>query len=103
MTNIKPLGSLILIKEQEEKDKTLKSGLVIAATSLDPVLKRGTVVATGPGDYHSSGDLHSIPLQVGDVVIYSPNHATEIEDLNGTKYHFINWRQLFGVENNEQN
>ena len=101
MTNIKPLGSLILIKAEEEKDKTTKSGLVIAATVIDSALKRGTVVATGPGDYHSNGDLHTIPLNAGDVVIYSPNHATEIEDEGGEKFHFINWRQLFGVENND--
>ena len=97
MTNIKPLGSLILIKTEEEKDKTTKSGLVIASAVVDSTLKRGTVVATGPGDYHSNGDLHAIPLNAGDVVIYSPNHATEIEDSSGEKYHFINWRQLFGM------
>jgi len=98
MTNIKPLGSLILIKAEEEKDKTTKSGLVIAATVIDSSLKRGTVIATGPGDYHSNGDLHTIPLNTGDIVIYSPNHATEIEDESGEKIYFINWRQLFGME-----
>lgn len=98
MTNIKPLGSLILIKAEEEKDKTTKSGLVIAATVIDSALKKGKVVAVGPGDYHSNGDLHSIPLNIGDTVIYSPNHVTEIEDESGEKLHFINWRQLFGME-----
>jgi len=98
MTTINPLGSLILIKEQEQADKTTKSGLVIASTVIDDVLRRGTVVATGPGDYHSNGDLHPIPLSPGDIVIYSPNHATEIEDQDGNKYKFINWRQLFGTE-----
>ena len=41
MTSIKPLGSLILIKAEEEKDKTTKSGLVIASTVIDSALKRG--------------------------------------------------------------
>jgi len=100
MTNIQPLGSLILFKAEEEKDRTTKSGLVIASTVIDSTLKRGTVVAVGPGDYHSNGDLHSIPLKQGDTIIYSPNHATEIEDKSGEKLHFINWRQLFGTENN---
>ena len=39
MTNIKPLGSLILIKTEEEKDKTTKSGLVIASAVVDSTLK----------------------------------------------------------------
>jgi co-chaperonin GroES (HSP10) len=100
MTNIEPLGSLILIKATEETDKTTKSGLVIAASVIDSVLKRGTVVKIGPGDHDNSGQHHDIPLQAGDVVIYSENHATEIEDSDGDKYFFINWRQLFGTETN---
>jgi len=100
MTNVEPLGSLILIKEIEETDKTTKSGLVIAATFIDNALKRGTVVKVGLGDYDNAGNHHDIPLKADDVIIYSANHATEFEDTNGDKYFFINWRQLFGMENN---
>jgi co-chaperonin GroES (HSP10) len=98
MTNIEPLGSLILIKEIEEADRTTKSGLVLAASVIDSLLKRGTVVKTGPGDHDNSGKHHSIPLEPGQTVIYAESHATEIEDSNGDKYFFINWRQLFGTE-----
>ena len=98
MTNIEPLGSLILIKEIEETDKTTKSGLVIAATFIDNALKRGIVVKIGPGDHDNAGNHHEIPLKAGDVVIYSGNHATQFEDSNDDKYFFINWRQLFGME-----
>ena len=59
---------------------------------------RGTVVKVGPGDHDNAGNPHDIPLALGTTVIYSENHATEIEDSNGDKYFFINWRQLFGTE-----
>jgi co-chaperonin GroES (HSP10) len=98
MTNIEPLGSLILIKEIEESDRTTKSGLVLAASIVDTVLKRGTVIKTGPGDHDNSGKHHAIPLEAGQTVIYAQGHATEIEDSNGDKYFFINWRTLFGTE-----
>ena len=98
MTSIKPLGSLILIKQEEEVDKTTKSGLVIAASVNESPLKRGTVVAVGPGDNDNSGNHYDIPLQVGDTVIFSSMQATEVEDQSGEKLHFINWRQLFGTE-----
>jgi len=98
MTNIEPLGSLILIKEVETDEKTTKSGLVIAATAFDSELKRGIIIKLGTGDHDNSGNHHPIPLQIGDVVIYAEAHATEIEDLNREKYHFINWRTLFGME-----
>lgn len=98
MTSIKPLGSLILIKSIEETDKTTKSGLVIAAVSSNPALKRGIVVAVGPGDNDNSGNHYDIPLKEGDVVLYSGIQATEVEDESNEKYYFINWRQLFGTE-----
>lgn len=98
MTNIKPLGSLILIKEITKDEKTTKSGLVIASTAIDNSLKRGEVIEVGPGDNDNSGNHYDIPLQKGDIVIYSENHATEVEDSDSEKYHFINWRTLFGME-----
>jgi co-chaperonin GroES (HSP10) len=101
MTNIKPLGSLILIQEIKVEEKTTKSGLVLTADSLDFGLKRGKVVAIGSGDHDNAGNHYPIPLNIEDEIIYSDNHTTEIEDDAGDKYKFINWRQLFGtVENN---
>jgi co-chaperonin GroES (HSP10) len=101
MTNIKPLGSLILIKEHTLEEKTTKSGLLITTSALEFDLKRGEVIAIGYGDHDNAGNHHPIPLEIGDVVIYSDNHTTDIEDDSGEKYKFINWRQLFGmVENN---
>jgi co-chaperonin GroES (HSP10) len=97
MTSIKPLGSLILMKTIKEEDRTTKSGLVLAAAFSEPTLNRGTVVAVGTGDNDNSGNHYDIPLEPGDVVLYSSNQATEVEDDDGEKYHFINWRQLFGT------
>ena len=99
MTSIKPLGSLVLIKAITVDEKTTKSGLVITSTAVDFGLKRGTIVEIGPGDNDNAGNHYDIPLQKGDIVIYSDNNATEIEDKSGEKYYFINWRTLLGTEN----
>jgi co-chaperonin GroES (HSP10) len=59
------------------------------------------VIEVGYGDHDNAGNHHPIPLIAGDVVIYSDNHTTDIEDDEGNKYKFINWRQLFAkVDNN---
>ena len=55
MTNIRPLGSLIIIKELEVEDRKTASGLVLSANVLQNELKRGSVVAVGPGDNDNSG------------------------------------------------
>ena len=100
MTNIEPLGSLILIEKIEQKERKTNSGLVIAATAIDTELSRGTVLKVGPGDHDNIGNKHEIPLTQGDVVIYNEMNATEVTDALGSKYYFINWRSLFGKEGN---
>jgi chaperonin GroES len=98
MTNIEPLGSLILVEEIEQKERKTSSGLVLSAATLETELKRGRVVAVGPGDYDNVGNKHDIPLTTEDIVIYNENNATEVTDALGSKYYFINWRSLFGKE-----
>ncbi len=98
MTNIKPLGSLILVEKIEQSERKTSSGLVIAATVVESELCRGKVISTGPGDYDNVGNLHAIPLDQGDIVIYVEHQATEVTDTLGNKYYFINWRTLFGKE-----
>lgn len=100
MTNIEPLGGLVLITKIEETDKTTKSGLVIAASVVDQNLSRGTIVKVGPGERDQNGIIHPLPLNIGDVIIYNNIHATEITDNSNDKYYFISWRNLFGTEKN---
>jgi co-chaperonin GroES (HSP10) len=98
MTNIDPLGSLILVEKIEQAERKTSSGLVLSAAVLDTELARGKVISVGPGDYDNVGNKHDIPLTNGDVVIYNENNATEVTDASGSKYYFINWRSLFGKE-----
>lgn len=98
MTNIEPLGSLILIEAIEQSERKTTSGLVLAASTLENELKRGKVIAVGPGDFDNVGNKHDIPLTFGEVVIYNEGNATEVTDALGSKYYFINWRSLLGKE-----
>ena len=100
MTNVEPLGSLILIEKIEQSERKTSSGLVLSASVLEADLSRGKVISVGPGDYDNVGNKHDIPLTQGDVVIYNENNATEVTDTLGSKYYFINWRNLLGKENN---
>lgn len=98
MTNIEPLGSLILVEAIEQSERKTTSGLVLSASILDNELKRGKVIEVGPGDFDNVGNKHDIPLTFGDVVIYNEGNATEVTDASGSKYYFINWRSLLGKE-----
>ena len=102
MTNINPLGKLLLVKEFEVRESTTNTGLILTATATEQDLKRGEVVKMGPGEVSSfNGQLFPIDtIKVGMVVYYSPNHATEVKDEFGEKYFFINSGMLFGYEEN---
>ena len=100
MTNIEPLGSLILVEKIEQSERKTNSGLVLAASVLETELSRGRVIKVGPGDFDNVGNKHDIPLTNDDVVIYNENNATEVTDALGNKYYFINWRTLFAKEGN---
>ena len=99
MTNIEPLGGLILAEEIEQQDRKTASGLVLTAISQESELKRGKIVKLGPGERDQEGKIHTIPLEIGQIIIYNEGNATEVTDSSNNKYQFINWRHLLGVEN----
>ena len=47
---IKPLGAIILVKENKTEEKTTKSGIVISASFADTGPKSGVIVAVGDGE-----------------------------------------------------
>lgn len=100
MTNIEPLGGLILVEEIQQEERKTASGLVLTASTVESELNRGVIVAVGPGERDQTGKTHRIPLDVGMKVIYLESQGTEVVDSLGDKYKFVNWRNLFGVENN---
>jgi len=99
LTTIEPLGALVLVKKIEKENTSTASGLILTADSRDSELDRGVVIKVGPGERDQTGITHSIPINVGDIVIYANQHATEVLGKNREEYQFINWRNLFGVEN----
>jgi co-chaperonin GroES (HSP10) len=99
LTNIEPLGGLILVKKNEKEDTSTASGLILTADSRDSELNRGVIIKVGPGERDQNGTTHKIPLNEGQIVIYADSHATEVIDKDRNTYEFINWRNLFGVEN----
>jgi chaperonin GroES len=96
MTNIKPLGTLILLQKIEETEKKTASGLVLTASAQEAELQRGTVIAVGDGTRDVQGNLHPLNVQPGDVVYFNEAHLVEVTDDQNNKYHFIAFSNLYG-------
>lgn len=104
MTNIKPLGKLLLVKEIEVSESKSAGGLIITATAAERDLKRAVVVEVGPGERSGfNGELYPVDtIKDGMIVYYSPNHATEVVDnVTGEKLYFVNSGMLFGYEDDD--
>ena len=104
MTNLTPLGKLLLVKEIEVTESKSAGGLVIPGTASEQQLKRAIVIKVGPGERSGfNGELYPVDtIKEGMVVYYSPNHATEVVDRQTSeKLYFVNSGMLFGYEDTE--
>jgi co-chaperonin GroES (HSP10) len=87
--NIKPLGSLILVKPITSVEQEL-DGLVMPTTSLDEGLKRAEVVDVGDKDIPDT-------LKSGTIVIVPPALRNEIK-INGVKHNLLHIEEILAIE-----
>lgn len=96
---IKPYGGMLLIKEQENTDKTTASGILISAAFSESNFKLGTIIDMGDGEYNYKGDLVPINgLDIGDIIYYTAHTGHEIEDEDGTKYLLLNAKHVLATK-----
>jgi len=88
-TNIKPLGSRVLVEVVESEQKTI-SGIIIPDSAQEKQQK-GTVIATGKGT-----ESEKMEVKIGDVVLYGKYAGTEIED-GGQKFLILNQSDILAI------
>ena len=64
---MKPLGDLVLVKENEKTDVT--KGGIILPDSVDDSHIYGTVIAAGPGLFTQTGDRIPMTVKIGQKVV----------------------------------
>ena len=82
--NIKPLSNHVFIETLEET-KVSKGGIVLPDTAEKERPMKGKVVAVGLGKKNDRGELMSMSVKVGDVVLFKKYGPDEIE-IDGKKY-----------------
>ena len=78
---IRPLGSGVLVKREDAKEKT-RGGIVLPSTTQKDGTRIGTVVEVGRGKLLEDGRLVEPSVQRGDRVLYSQYAGTEIKVRN---------------------
>ena len=81
--NLVPMGDRILVKRDEEEERSV-GGIVIPDTAKEKPV-RGTVVATGNGKRLKLGQIQALSIKVGDKIYFGKYSGTEIK-LDGKEY-----------------
>jgi len=76
MAEIVPIRDQIVVKVEEEEEKT-KTGIVLPDTAKEKPQK-GKVVAVGSGTLLDNGQRVPLEVKVGDTVIFSKYAGTEV-------------------------
>ncbi|MCD6426759.1 MAG: co-chaperone GroES [Caldisericaceae bacterium] len=94
MAKIVPIGDRIVVKIEENEEKT-KSGIVLPDTAKEKPQK-GKVVAVGSGRLLDNGKKVELEVKVGDTVIFSKYAGTEIK-LDGEKYLILSESDVLAI------
>ena len=88
--NFKPLGDRILVKPEEQEQKS-KGGLILTDSVQRGQKVYGTVVAVGNGKKD-----HTMTVKVGDTVLYGKYSGTELK-YEGTDYLIMKEEEIYAI------
>lgn len=95
-TTLRPLGSRVLTQKLKQAD-TLKGGIILP-DSAKKNQEIAVVISVGPGAKDKEGNLHPIPVQVGDKVLMDKYSGQEIE-LDGEKFVIVKADDIIAIVN----
>jgi chaperonin GroES len=91
---IKPLHDRVIIKQEEQEQKT-KGGIIIPETAKEKPLM-GKVIAAGEGRRLEDGTLQPLAVKKGNRVLFARYGGTEVE-LDGEKYLIMREEEILGI------
>ena len=91
---IKPLQDRVIVKRQEEEEKT-KGGIIIPDSAKEKP-QEGTIVAVGPGKVADNGDTIAMTVKEGDLVLFSKYAGTEIK-IDGEEHMIMREDDILGI------
>ena len=76
MSKIRPLGDRVIVKRQEQEEKS-PGGIVLPDTASKEKPMIGVVLAVGPGRRLDNGDRQMVEVKDGDRVLFGKYAGTE--------------------------
>ena len=76
-SKLRPLDDRVVVKPVEAEERT--AGGIVLPDSAKEKPQRGKVVSIGPGKLLENGQRGTLPIAIGDEVIYGKYAGTDIE------------------------
>jgi len=73
----------VMVEVIEVKERTM--GSIYVPTGVGLVIKKGKVIAHGPGRHNEMGTVNPVEVKVGDIVVFAQHAGLPIEYLKGGK------------------
>ncbi|MEQ1935806.1 MAG: co-chaperone GroES [Fimbriimonadaceae bacterium] len=94
MTNLKPLGDKIVVKLNEEEEKSAGGILLPDAAKKKP--QTGKVISVGSGRVLDNGDRNAMNVKAGDTVLFSKYGGNEVS-VDGQDFMILDEDQIYAV------
>ena len=78
---IRPLHDRVIVRREEEEQKTAGGILLPGPAQEKP--NRGEVIAVGSGRVLDNGDVRSVDVNVGDIVVFGQYAGNDKIDVDG--------------------
>jgi chaperonin GroES len=93
--SIHPLHDRVVIRRTEE-EATSAGGIVLPGSAAEKP-NRGEVLAVGPGRVTSNGELQSMSVKVGDMVLFGPYAGNNTAKIDGEELLIMSESEIYGV------
>ena len=93
-TNIKPLGTRVLVKRIENEEQKTDGGIFLPDTAKEKP-QEAEVIALGTGK-NDEGEIIEFSVKVGDKVLISKYGGTEVK-LDGEEHLILNESDILGI------
>ena len=91
---LRPLHDKVLV-ERTEEETTSAGGIILSGTATEKP-SQGVVIAVGPGKKNDAGEVISVGVKAGDMVISGQYGGSEVK-IDGKEYLILGESDIFGV------
>ena len=91
----RPLADRVLVR-RTDKEQTSEGGIVLPGSAAEKP-SQGEVVAVGPGKTTDNGEVQSIAVSEGDLVVFGQYAGSNTVKIDGDELVILNEQDILGV------